>query len=196
MSKLVNLFKGIFIGIWRLFTLTRSVVLNTIFIAIFISFIVMLGNDKDQIFVPNESALVLNLMGDLVEQKREINPMDAFLLEALDEKDDKPEVLLADVLDVIAKAKNDDRVQLLVLQLQGLKSTGLSKLQDIGAALIDFKNSGKKIIALGDSFSQDQYYLVSHADDIWMNPQGFMLLDGYGRYNLYFKSTHLSRWHL
>ena len=189
MSKLVNLFKGIFIGIWRLFTLTRSVVLNTIFIAIFISFIVMLGNDKDQIIVPNESALVLNLMGDLVEQKREINPMDAFLLEALDEKDDKPEVLLADVLDVIAKAKNDDRVQLLVLQLQGLKSTGLSKLQDIGAALIDFKNSGKKIIALGDSFSQDQYYLVSHADDIWMNPQGFMLLDGYGRYNLYFKSA-------
>ena len=189
MSKLVNLFKRIFIGIWRLFTLTRSVVLNTIFIVIFISFIVMLGSDRDQIIVPNESALVLNLMGDLVEQKREINPMDAFLLEALDEKDDKPEVLLADVLDVIAKAKNDDRVQLLVLQLQGLKSTGLSKLQDIGAALVDFKSSGKKIIALGDSFSQDQYYLVSYADDIWMNPQGFMLLDGYGRYNLYFKSA-------
>lgn len=189
MSKLVNLFKRIVLGIWRLFTLTRSVVLNVIFIMVFIGFIVMLGSDREHIIVPNESALVLNLMGDLVEQKREINPMDAFLLEALDEKNDKPEVLLADVLDVIAKAKNDDRVQLLVLQLQGLKSAGLSKLQDVGAALIDFKSSGKKIIALGDNFSQDQYYLVSHADDIWMNPQGFMLLDGYGRYNLYFKSA-------
>jgi len=159
------------------------------FVVFFIGFIVILNSDSEQIIVPNKSALVLNLVGDLVEQKREINPMDAFLLEALDEKDDKPEVLLADVLNVIAKAKNDDRVQLLVLQLQGLKSAGLTKLQDIGAALIDFKSSGKKIIALGDHFSQDQYYLVSHADDIWLNPQGFMLLDGYGRYQMYFKSA-------
>jgi protease-4 len=189
MSKLVNLFKRIVFGIWSLFTLTRSVVLNFIFIVLFIGFIAMLGSDSDQISIPQESALVLNLVGDLVEQKREVNPMDAFLLEALDKKEDDPEVLLADVLDVIAKAKNDDRVQLLVLQLQGLKSAGLSKLQDVGAALIDFKSSGKKIIALGDHFSQDQYYLVSHADDIWLNPQGFMLLDGYGRYKMYFKSA-------
>jgi protease-4 len=189
MSKLVNLFKRIALGLWRIFTLTRSVVLNVIFIVFFVGFITMLNSDSEQVVVPNETALILNLVGDLVEQKREVNPMDAFLLEALDEKDDKPEVLLADVLDVIAKAKNDDRVQLLVLQLQGLKSAGLTKLQDIGAALIDFKHSGKKIIALGDHFSQDQYYLVSHADDIWLNPQGFMLLDGYGRYKMYFKSA-------
>ena len=189
MSKLVNLFKRILLGVWSLFTLTRSIVLNLIFIVFFIGFITMLGSDVEQVTVPNKSALVLNLVGDLVEQKRELNPMDAFLLEALDEKEDRPEVLLADVLDVIAKAKNDDRVQLLVLQLQGLQSAGLSKLQNIGAALIDFKSSGKKIVALGDNFSQDQYYLASHADDIWMNPQGFMLLDGYGRYQMYFKSA-------
>jgi protease-4 len=189
MSKIVNLLKRIALGIWRLFTFTRSVVFNVIFIVFFVGFIALLTSDSEQVIVPNETALVLNLVGDLVEQKREVNPMDAFLLEALDEKDDKPEVLLADVLDVLAKAKNDDRVQLLVLQLQGLKSAGLSKLQDIGAALIDFKLSGKKIIALGDHFSQDQYYLVSHADDIWLNPQGFMLLDGYGRYKMFFKSA-------
>ena len=155
----------------------------------FIGFIAMLDSDVEQVIVPNKAALVLNLVGDLVEQKREVNPMDALLLEALDEKDEKPEVLLADVLTVIAKAKNDDRVQLLVLQLHGLRSAGLSKLQEVGAALIDFKNSGKKIVALGDNFSQNQYYLVSHADDIWLNPQGFMLLEGYGRYNMYFKSA-------
>lgn len=189
MSKLVNLFKRIILGIWSLFTLTRSVVLNLIFIVFFLGFITMLGSDVEQVTVPNKSALVLNLVGDLVEQQREVNPMDALLLEALDEKEDKPEVLLADVLDVIAKAKIDDRVQILVLQLQGLRSTGLSKLQNIGEALIDFKTSGKKIVALGDNFSQDQYYLASHAHDIWLNPQGFMLLDGYGRYQMYFKSA-------
>ena len=189
MSKIVDFFKYILLRVWRLFTLTRSVVLNLIFFLLFIGFISMLGNDAEKIIVPNNSALVLNLVGDLVEQKRDVNAIDAFLLEALDEKNEQPEILLADVLDVIANAKNDDRVQLLVLQLQGLKSAGLSKLQEVGAALIDFKDSGKKIVALGDGYTQDQYYLASHAHDIWMNPQGFMLLDGYARYNLYFKSA-------
>lgn len=189
MSKIVDFFKYILLSVWRLFTLTRSVVLNLIFFLLFIGIISMLDNDAEQIIVPNNSALVLNLVGDLVEQKRDVNAIDAFLLEALDEKNEQPEILLADVLDVIANAKNDDRVQLLVLQLQGLKSAGLSKLQEVGAALIDFKDSGKKIVALGDGYTQDQYYLASHAHDIWMNPQGFMLLDGYARYNLYFKSA-------
>tara|TARA_R110002167_G_scaffold365860_2_gene591715 strand:- start:37904 stop:39826 length:1923 start_codon:yes stop_codon:yes gene_type:complete len=189
MNALVNLFKLILSGVWRLFTLTRSIVLNLIFIVFFIGFIAVLNTDIDRVTVPEKAALVLNLVGDLVEQKQEINPVDAFLIEALDEKEDRPEVLLSDVLDVIAQAKNDDRVQLLVLQLQGLRSTGLSKLQDVGAALTDFKSSGKKIIALGDQYTQDQYYIASYADDIWLNTQGFMLLDGYGRYNMYFKSA-------
>jgi len=189
MNALANLFKRILSGIWKLFTLTRSLVLNVIFIVFFISFIVVLTSDTNKIQVPDRTALVLNLVGDLVEQKHEISPVDAFLTEALGEKEDRPEVLLANVLDVIAKAKNDDRVQILVLQLQGLRSAGLTKLQDVGAALIEFKASGKKIVALGDQFSQDQYYLASYADDIWLNPQGFMLLDGYGRYKMYFKSA-------
>lgn len=189
MNKLLNLFKRISLGIWRLFSLTRSVILNLIFIVILVSFFAFFTSESDEIEIPNHSALVLNLIGEVVEQKHEVNPMDAFLLEALDEKNDKPEVLLADILNVIAKAKYDDRIQLLVLQLQGLKSVGLNKLQNIGEALIDFKTSGKKIIALGDHFSQDQYYLASHADNIWLNPQGFMLLDGFSRYQTYFKSA-------
>lgn len=189
MSAVSNLLKRILSGVWWLFTLTRSVVLNVIFVVFFISFIVMLTSDKNHVEVPEKTALVLNLVGDLVEQKHEINPMDAFLNEALGQENDKPEVLLADVIEVIKKAKNDDRVSLLVLQLQGMKRTGLTKLQDIGKALVDYKASGKKVIALGDNFSQDQYYLASYSDAIWLNPQGFMLLDGYGRYQMYFKSA-------
>lgn len=189
MTALTNFFKLILSGVWRLFTLTRSVVLNFIFIVFFIGFIVAISSDSEKIIVPEKTALVLNLIGDLVEQKHEVSPVDAFLTNALGEEEDRPEVLLADLLDVIAQAKNDDRVELLVLQLQGLRSAGLAKLQEVGAALIDFKSSGKKIIALGDQYSQDQYYIASHADDIWLNPQGFMLLDGYGRYKMYYKSA-------
>jgi len=189
MNALTKFFKLIFSSLWRIFTLTRSIILNIIFIVFFIGFIAIITTDSDQITVPTNTALVLNLTGDIVEQKHEVNPFDALLVEALGENEDKPEILLSDVLSVIAQAKNDDRVQLLVLQLQGLRSAGLTKLKDIGIALTDFKNSGKTIIALGDQYSQDQYYLASYADNIWLNPQGFMLLEGYGSYSMYFKSA-------
>ncbi|MDP7592326.1 MAG: signal peptide peptidase SppA [Litorilituus sp.] len=189
MTVLANFFKHILAGGWWLYTLVRSVVLNLLFVILFISFIVVSCSDKAKIEVPKKTALVVNLVGDLVEQKQEINPMDSLVNDFFDQKDDKPEVLISNVVDVIARAKNDDRVQLLVLQLQGLNNSGLSKLQDVGKALVDYKSSGKRIIALGDQYTQDQYYLASYADDVWLNPQGFMLLDGYGRYNMYFKSA-------
>lgn len=189
MNALVNFFKTIFTSLWRVFTITRSVVLNIIFIVFFIGLIAMLNTDSKSVTVPNNTALVLNLTGDLVEQKQEVNPLDTLLVEALGEKEGNPEVLLSDLLEVITEAKNDDRVQILVLQLQGLGSAGLAKLQDVGAALVDFKSSGKKVIALGDQYTQDQYYLASYADDIWLNTEGYMLLEGYGRYGMYFKSA-------
>jgi len=189
MSAVTNLIKRILAGCWWLFTTTRAIILNVMFVVLFIGFIVVISGDKEAVIVPEKSALVLNLVGDIVEQKYEINPVDAFINEALGQEEDKPEVLLADVIKVINQAKNDDRVEILLLQLQGLNNTGLTKLQDVGKALTDFKTSGKQVIALGDQYSQDQYYLASYADDIWLNPQGFMILDGYGRYKLFFKSA-------
>lgn len=190
MNNNPGIIKRIFSSIWRVLTFTRSVVLNLVFFILLFSFIgIILSSGEEQVPVPEKTALVLNLVGDVVEQKREVDPMEAFLSEAMEQQDDKPEVLLTDIIDVIGKAKKDDRVEILVLQLQGLNKAGLTKLQDIAAALEDFKSSGKQIIALGDQFSQDQYYLASTANDIWLNPQGFMLLDGYGRYKMYFKSA-------
>ena len=190
MNNNPGIIKRIFSSIWRVLSITRSVVLNLVFFILLFSFIgVILSSGEEQAPVPDKTALVLNLVGDVVEQKREVDPMEAFLSEAMEQQEDQPEILLADILDVIGKAKKDDRVEILVLQLQGLSKAGLTKLQDIAVALEDFKSEGKQIIALGDQFSQDQYYLASTANNIWLNPQGFMLLDGYGRYKMYFKSA-------
>ena len=189
MNNNPSIIKRIFSSLWRVLTLTRSVVVNLVFFILLFGFIAVISSGDEQIQIPEKTALVLNLVGDVVEQKREVDPMEAFLSEAMEQKDDNPEVLLSDILDVIGKAKNDDRVEILVLQLQGLNRTGLTKLQDIAYALEDFKSTGKQIIAFGDQFSQDQYYLASTANNIWLNPQGFMLLEGYGRYKMYFKSA-------
>ncbi|RHW77149.1 signal peptide peptidase SppA [Colwellia sp. RSH04] len=189
MSSKPNIVKRLFSALWRLVSLTRQVIVNVVFFIVLFAFIAVITSDSEQIIVPERTALVLNLVGDIVEQKFEIDPMEAFLTEALDEKEDRPEILLSDLVNVIAKAKVDDRVEVIVLQLQGMHRTGLSKLQDVALALNDFKSSGKKIIALGDQYTQDQYYLASVADEVWLNPEGFMLLDGYGRYRMYFKSA-------
>lgn len=174
---------------WRFLNITRKIIINIVFFSLVLIFIFALTSDQDTIIVPDNGALVLNISGDVVEQKREIDPMDAFLSEALNKQEENPEVLLSDVIDVINHAKNDDRVQILVLQLQNLNSAGLTKLRDIASAIEDFKTSDKKVIALGQQFSQDQYYLASYADDIWLDPKGWMILEGYGRYQMYYKEA-------
>ncbi len=184
-----SIIKRFFSSLWRVLSFTRSLVINLVFFILLFAFIGVFSSSEEQLQIPEKTALVLNIVGDVVEQKREVDPMEAFLSEAMEQKDDKPEVLLTDIVDVIRQAKKDDRVEILVLQLQGLNKTGLTKLQDIATAIEDFKDSGKQVIALGDQYSQDQYYLASTANNIWLNPKGYMLLDGYGRYNMYFKSA-------
>ncbi|TYK66894.1 signal peptide peptidase SppA [Colwellia echini] len=189
MNNKPGIIKRIFSSLWAVISFSRSVVVNLVFFILLFGFIAIISDGEEPILVPDQTALVLNLTGDIVEQKREIDPMEAFLSEAMEQQEDNPEVLLTDIIDVLATAREDERIQVLVLQLHGLNSTGLNILQDIATALEDFKTSGKKIIALGDQFSQDQYYLASTANDIWLNPQGYLLLDGYGRYQTYFKSA-------
>ncbi len=181
--------KRIGVNLWRIVNTTRKIIINLIFLSIIALFFVALTNDDNEIIIPKKTALVLNIKGDIVEQKKEIDPIDAFLAEAFNEKEDKPEVLLADIIKVIEHAKNDDRVTVLVLQLQNLNQAGLTKLNDIAQSLTDFKNSGKMIIALGQGYTQAQYYLASYADEIWLDPKGWLMLDGYGRYKLYYKSA-------
>ncbi|MBU2870566.1 signal peptide peptidase SppA [Colwellia sp. E2M01] len=189
MNNKPGIFKRIFTAIWRVITFSRALIVNLVFFILLFAFIAVLSGSEEHITVPEKTALVLNLKGDVVEQKRQIDPMEAFLSEAMEQQEENPEILLSDIIEVIKKAKSDARVHILVMQLHGLNRTGLNKLQDIATAIEDFKTSGKKVIALGDQFSQDQYYLASTAHDIWLNPQGFMLLDGYSRYQTYFKSA-------
>jgi len=184
-----NVIKRLFVFLWQLINTTRKLVLNLIFFIFIFAFIGVLTSKKEQIEVPQSSALVLNIHGDIVEQKHQIDPFDTLLNEAFSKQEKKPEVLLNDIINVINKAKNDKRIKLLVLNLQNLRGSGLTKLREISTAITDFKTSNKQVIALGDEYSQNQYYLASYADKVWLNPQGWLLLDGYSHYPMYFKSA-------
>ena len=189
MNSTPNLFRRITSKLFSALNTTRKIIINLIFFTLLILFIFAISNDENTVTVPKKAALVLNFKGDIVEQKQEVDPLDALLTEALSKEEEQPEILLSDILDVITKAKSDDRISLLVLQLQGLNNSGITKLSYIADAITDFKTSGKQVIALGEQYSQDQYYLASYADTVWLDPKGWLMLDGYGLYQLYFKSA-------
>lgn len=136
--------------------------------------------------IPKKAALVIQPYGFLVEQY-EGDPLDRALTELAG--DGRPQVLVQDIVDALEFAKDDKRVEAVHLELSGLLGGGLSKLQHIAAALEEFKSSGKSVIASADFMSQQGYYLAAHADEIYLHPNGILLLRGYGRFRNYFKDA-------
>ena len=87
-----------------------------------------------------------------------------------------------------SSVKDDPRIGYIVLKLDNIQGTGQTVLFDLGQALKKAKDSGKKILAIGDSYSQSAYYLASYADEVIVNPDGAVLIEGYSRYRNYYKS--------
>ena len=197
-----NWTKSLFIGLWTVLNFTRKLFFNIIFIVIFAGIIIAAtSSDNDLLTVNANSALYLTLNGKLVIEKEGIDPFEQFLQDALGDEPENPEVLVRDVVKVLENAQKDRRIKALVLDLHGLTGGGLDKLRVVADAIDEFKTSEKPVYAIGDYFSQDQYYLAAHADNIYLNPMGGLMLEGYGRYGMYFKdmleklkvTTHIFR---
>lgn len=181
--------KSFFVGIWTMLNFTRKLFFNAVFILIAIGLIVVIIKDDGKIIVPDKTALVLNIVGDVVIEKRSVDPFEKFMQEAFGQKDDQPEALLRDITFAIENAKQDNRIKALVLNLQSMNNTGMDKLKQIAFSIDSFKESGKPVYAIGDYYSQAQYYLASKADNVYLNPMGAMMFEGYGRYRTYFKAA-------
>ena len=84
---------------------------------------------------------------------------------------------LEETLTAIKKAKENDNVK--GIYIEGGMFSGIpASTQELRDALVDFKKSGKWIVAYADQYSQSSYYLASVADKIWLNPQG--MIDWHG----------------
>lgn len=136
--------------------------------------------------LPGTAALLIQPNGSLVEQL-DGGPYDRAIAELLD--NGNPQTLVQDIVDALKFAKDDDRIKVVYLELSGVRNAGLSKLQRIAAAIADFKTSGKPVIASADFLGQAGYYLGAHADDLYLHPDGMLLLRGYGRFQNYFKDA-------
>ncbi|ABV36920.1 Acid phosphatase [Shewanella sediminis HAW-EB3] len=187
MSAKPSFIKRISLLIWNTLNGIRKLILNIFFFGILAAIIVAM-TVEDDVKLDSGSALVLNLSGSVVEQKRQVDPIEA-AMKSSKSKDASGELLLADVLNVIDNAALDTRISSIVLDIGHLRWTGISKLQSIGDALTRFKESGKPIIAKANWYGQNQYFLASFADTIYLNPQGSVELEGLSRYRQYYKSA-------
>lgn len=176
--------RGFFGLIWRILEGIRKALHLALLLLIFGLVLAVLHTSIP--VVPRTAALVIAPQGELVEQLSGDSVRRAF---GEASGGPAPETLLRDVTDAITAAKADSRIKLIVLDVDELGPSGLSKLQEIGAALRDFRASGKRVIAAGDSFSQSQYYLAAQAGEIYLDPMGEVAVTGFAYYRMYFKDA-------
>lgn len=158
---------------------------SLLFVGFFLLIIVgMFAEDIQPI--PDKGALYLAPSGVLVDQKTYTDPFDQIFLGS-SQRDS--ETLVRDIIEALDSARNDSRITHLLLDTDYMAGGGLSKLEEISSALLRFKKSGKPIIAVGDNFNQQQYFLASHADEILLNPLGSVSITGFGTYRSYFKEA-------
>jgi protease-4 len=170
-------------GIWRGLDRLRRLLHLILLLGIFL--LLLAAAIGERVLIPQTAALVIAPRGTLVDQLSG-DALDRALARA--QGTPLRETLVRDIVDALRAARDDDRIKAVVLDLDELAGGGLSKLQDVAAEIRDFKESGKPVIAVGDGFTRDQYYLAAQADDVYMHPMGLVLVDGYSRFLPYYKS--------
>jgi protease-4 len=136
--------------------------------------------------LPERGALVVHPGGEIVEQLAG-EPLQRAISEARGES--APQTLLWDLTRAIRSAATDSHIQALLIETDDITHVGQPELEELAGAIGEFRASGKKVIAHGSYFLQGQYYLAAQADEIYLDPFGFVLLPGYDRYRMYFKDA-------
>jgi protease-4 len=160
-----------------------GIFLSTMLFFILLILIISASTAEKPVEVKDNTILYLELNDKIVDRTVD-NPFD-FLPTGLPMV---REVGLIDILDCIRKAKKDDHISGIYLEMMSL-TAGYSSTEEIRNALLDFKESGKFIMAYGDTYTQKAYYLASVADSLYLNPAGDLLWMGLGTEIMFYKEA-------
>ena len=139
----------------------------------------MVASSDTETTVKENSIFVLDLNGVLSERVEE-NPFQSIM------GDDMQSIGLDDLLSAIQKAKDNENIKGIYLQPANF-SASFASLEEIRQALLQFKESGKFIVAYADQYTQGMYYLASVADKLIVNPQGSIGWHGLASETIFFK---------
>lgn len=150
---------------------------------VFFGFIILgaiFGGDSDIVKVEKNSVIELNLENIALDYKgKYTDPLVSLLSK-------NNEVGFIDILNAIEFAKTDDKIQGISI-LNNFSMLGLAQSKSLREKLIDFKKSGKFVVAYSNYITQRDYYLNSVADTIYLNPVGEMEFKGLSTEILFYK---------
>src|SRR5690242_4275304 len=178
----MRMLRMILVGLWRGLDGLRKFLHLLLLLVIFGFLIGALRSATPS--VPAKAALLVAPEGEIVEQLSG-DAIQRALQQARGQG--RPETLLWDLTDAIRAAAKDKRIPVIAIDLEKFDGAGLPVLEELSKALHEFRASGKKVIAYGTELTQEKYYLAAQADEIYLDPLGFVLIDGYERYRTYLK---------
>ncbi|KGM52789.1 endopeptidase IV [Lysobacter concretionis Ko07 = DSM 16239] len=173
-----------FIGLWDAMNFTRRLIFNLVFFTLlFIILAAISAGDRTEPLL-ERTTLVIAPEGTLVEQFS-ADPATRSLMKALGSK--AGEVQLRDLVRALDQARDDKRIERVVLQLDKLGGGGMASRRELAAAVARVRESGKQVVAFSESMAQSQYLIAAEADEVYLDPMGGLLLEGLGRYRQYYR---------
>lgn len=204
MRTLWRFIAGFFKWTWRVLNFVREMVLNLFFIFLVLVGVgiwMQIGNGSNSEQTAR-GALLLDISGVIVDKPSTNHRLGALGRQLFGASSDRlQENSLFDIVNTIRQAKDDRNITGIVLDLKNFTGADQPSMRYIGKALREFRDSGKPVFAVGENYSQGQYYLASFANKIWLSPQGQVDLHGFATNGLYYKtlldklkvSTHVFR---
>ena len=190
MRTLWRFIAGFFKWTWRILNFIRDMVLNIFFILLVLVCVgIWMQLKSTSAESTGRGALLMDITGVVVDKPSASGKLGTLTRELLGASSDRlQENSLFDIVQTIRQAKDDRNITGIVLDLKNFAGADQPSMQYIGKALREFRDSGKPVYAVGDSFTQGQYYLASFANKIYLSPQGVVDLHGFATNGLYYKS--------
>lgn len=190
MRTLWRFIAGFFKWTWRLLNFVRELVLNLFFIFLVVVCVgIWMQVKSSNAEHSNRGALLLDIAGVVVDKPSSSSKLGVLGRQLFGASSDRlQENSLFDIVETIRQAKEDRNITGIVMDLKDFAGADQPSMQYIGKALREFRDSGKPVYAVGDNFSQGQYYLASFANKIFLSPQGVVDLHGFATNGLYYKS--------
>ena len=154
-------------------TIVGIIIVSIISIFFIVGIITVASSDK-AVEVDSNSLLHIKINYDIKER----TPNNPFAGLGFLGIDGEKAVGLNDILANIKKAKTDDNIKGIFLD-ESYMMSGQATTEEIRNALIDFKKSGKFLIAYSEVYTQGFYYLASVADKVYINPKGYFEFKGF-----------------
>ena len=156
-----------------------------------LSFVIMMGffSSVSALMAPKatavpESAILKIDFAESIVDLPSSNPMDSFDFMSMSQNSS---ISLYSTLQALDAAAADERIKGIYINLTGMGGASNAIIEEVRDAIVEFKKTGKWVVAYGDRFTQGQYYLCSVADKVYIQPEGTFEWIGNAGQTLFFK---------